>query len=43
MSLVDSAELGNATAAQVAQGLGTDVGTYDLDFVRKFARTCRTI
>lgn len=43
MNAVEAAELGNATAAQVAQGLGTDFGTYDLEFVRKFARTCRTI
>ena len=28
-----AAELGCATAAQVAQGLGTDAGTYDLDVV----------
>ncbi|OZF36522.1 carbohydrate kinase family protein [Rhodococcus sp. 14-2483-1-1] len=43
MSVVESAELGNATAAHAAQGLGTDFGAYDLEVVRKFARTCRTI
>lgn len=32
-----AAELGCATAAQVAQGLGTDAGTYDLDSVVAFA------
>jgi sugar/nucleoside kinase (ribokinase family) len=34
-----AAELGCATAAQVAQGVGTDHGTYDLDSVRDFAHT----
>ncbi|OZD79379.1 carbohydrate kinase family protein [Rhodococcus sp. 05-339-2] len=43
MNVVEAAELGNATAAQVAQGLGTDFGTYDLEYVRTFARTCRTV
>ena len=32
-----AAELGCATAAQVAQGLGTDAGSYDLESVRAFA------
>ena len=32
-----AAELGCATAAQVAQGLGTDAGTYDLDSVVAFS------
>lgn len=35
--LRDAARLGCATAAQVAQGLGTDAGTYDLDSVVAFA------
>ncbi|WP_370249100.1 carbohydrate kinase family protein [Nocardioides sp.] len=34
---VDAARLGCATAAQVARGLGTDAGTYDLDLVRSTA------
>jgi len=34
-----AAELGCATAAQVASGLGTDAGTYDLGSVDAFART----
>ena len=33
----DAARLGCATAAQVAQGLGTDAGSYDLDSVVAFA------
>lgn len=33
----EAARLGCATAAQVAQGLGTDAGSYDLDSVREFA------
>jgi sugar/nucleoside kinase (ribokinase family) len=32
-----AAELGCATAAQVARGLGTDAGSYDLDSVVEFA------
>jgi sugar/nucleoside kinase (ribokinase family) len=32
-----AAQLGCATAAQVAQGVGTDHGSYDLESVRKFA------
>jgi sugar/nucleoside kinase (ribokinase family) len=35
----DSAVLGNATAALVAQGLGSDHGAFDLDAVDEFART----
>jgi len=34
--LRSAAELGCATAAQVAQGLGTDAGSYDLDSVLAF-------
>jgi sugar/nucleoside kinase (ribokinase family) len=37
--LCAAAELGCATAAQVAQGLGTDAGSYDLDSVLEFAAT----
>jgi sugar/nucleoside kinase (ribokinase family) len=36
-----AAELGCATAAQVAQGLGTDAGKYTLDSVQAFASTTR--
>ncbi len=32
-----AAELGCATAAQVAQGIGTDAGSYSLDTVLAFA------
>ncbi|WP_050787593.1 carbohydrate kinase family protein [Rhodococcus jostii] len=32
-----AARLGNATAAQVAQGLGSDFGDYDLDVVKRFS------
>ncbi len=32
-----AAQLGCATAAQVAQGLGTDAGSYDLDVVLALA------
>jgi sugar/nucleoside kinase (ribokinase family) len=39
LDLRGAAELGCATAAQVAQGVGTDAGTYDLDGVREFAQT----
>lgn len=35
---VDAARLGCATAAQVAQGLGSDAGSYDLESVREFAQ-----
>ncbi|GAB2620963.1 PfkB family carbohydrate kinase [Nocardioides ginkgobilobae] len=38
-SLADSARLGCATAAQVASGLGTDAGTYDLAAVEAFMAT----
>lgn len=34
----DAARLGCATAAQVAQGLGTDAGSYDLETVRQVAQ-----
>ena len=37
LDLRGAAELGCATAAQVAQGVGTDHGDYDLDSVRAFA------
>ena len=37
LGLRGAAELGCATAAQVAGGLGTDAGSYDLDSVREFA------
>ena len=42
LSLRDAAALGCATAAQVAQGLGTDAGSYDLDSVRAFAAEAAT-
>lgn len=35
----EAARLGCATAAQVAQGLGTDAGSYSLDAVEAFAAT----
>ncbi|MEC4616450.1 carbohydrate kinase family protein [Tsukamurella tyrosinosolvens] len=38
-SLEEAARLGNATAAQVAQGLGSDFGLYDLDSVQEFITT----
>ena len=38
----DAAALGCATAAQVAQGVGTDHGDYDLDLVRTFAENAPT-
>lgn len=38
-SPVDAARLGGAAAAQVAQGLGTDAGSYDLASVVEFAAT----
>jgi sugar/nucleoside kinase (ribokinase family) len=37
LDLRDAAELGCATAAQVAQGVGTDHGDYSLESVRDFA------
>ncbi|MBI2245990.1 MAG: sugar kinase [Nocardioides sp.] len=40
--LRDAAELGCATAAQVAQGLGTDAGDYSLDSVLAFAGSTAT-
>ena len=42
LELADAASLGCATAAQVAQGLGTDAGSYDLDSVRAFAEAAAT-
>jgi sugar/nucleoside kinase (ribokinase family) len=39
----DAAALGCATAAQVAQGVGTDHGSYDLDLVRTFAENAPTL
>ena len=38
----EAAELGCATAALVAQGLGTDFGDYDLDAVEAFASSAAT-
>jgi sugar/nucleoside kinase (ribokinase family) len=38
----DAAVLGCATAALVAQGLGTDAGAYDLETVERFAREAAT-
>lgn len=41
-SLADSARLGCATAAQVASGLGTDAGSYDLGSVEEFMDSAPT-
>lgn len=41
-SLEDSARLGCATAAQVAQGLGTDAGSYSLESVEEFMASTPT-
>jgi sugar/nucleoside kinase (ribokinase family) len=41
LDLRGAAELGCATAAQVAQGLGTDAGSYSLASVREFAETAQ--
>jgi sugar/nucleoside kinase (ribokinase family) len=41
-SLEDSARLGCATAAQVAQGLGTDAGSYTLGSVEEFMASTPT-
>ena len=41
-SLRESAQLGCATAAQVAQGLGTDAGSYDLASVEAFMASTPT-
>lgn len=41
-SLADSARLGCATAAQVASGLGTDAGSYDLASVEAFMDSAPT-
>jgi sugar/nucleoside kinase (ribokinase family) len=38
-----AAELGCATAAQVAQGLGTDAGSYSLESVERFAADSLTL
>ncbi|EME22322.1 carbohydrate kinase family protein [Rhodococcus triatomae] len=38
LGTVDAARLGNATAAHVAQGLGSDHGAFDLATVRAFVR-----
>ena len=40
--LVAAATLGNATAAQVAQGMSTDAGSYDLASVDSFAASTPT-
>nr|WP_179519414.1 PfkB family carbohydrate kinase [Nocardioides perillae] len=42
LDLRGAAELGCATAAQVAQGLGTDAGSYDLATVQAFAASAAT-
>jgi sugar/nucleoside kinase (ribokinase family) len=42
LSPVEAARLGCATAAQVAQGLATDHGSYDLDAVQAFAESAPT-
>ena len=39
LDLRGAAALGCATAAQVAQGLGTDAGEYSLASVQEFAET----
>ena len=41
-SLRESAQLGCATAAQVAQGLGTDAGSYTLESVEAFMASTPT-
>jgi sugar/nucleoside kinase (ribokinase family) len=41
LDLRGAAELGCATAAQVAQGLGTDAGEYSLASVQEFAETAQ--
>ena len=41
-SLREAAELGCATAAQVAQGLGTDAGSYTLESVEAFMASTPT-
>ncbi|MEI2559125.1 PfkB family carbohydrate kinase [Acinetobacter pittii] len=40
---VEAARLGCATAAQVAQGLGTDAGSYDLAAVEALAASAATM
>lgn len=42
LDLREAAALGCATAAQVAQGLGTDAGSYSLESVSDFARSGTT-
>ena len=42
LDLREAAALGCATAAQVAQGLGTDAGSYSLESVSDFARSGAT-
>jgi sugar/nucleoside kinase (ribokinase family) len=42
LSPVEAARLGCAAAAQVAQGLATDHGSYDLDAVQAFAESAPT-
>ena len=42
LSPVEAARLGCATAAQVAQGLATDFGSYDLDSVQAFVEKAAT-
>ncbi len=42
LASVEAARLGCATAAQVARGLATDHGGYDLDAVRAFAESATT-
>jgi sugar/nucleoside kinase (ribokinase family) len=41
--LRDAARIGCATAAQVARGVGTDHGDYDLDTVLRFAASAATV
>lgn len=43
LSSTDAAALGCATAAQVATGLGTDAGAYDLVAVQEFQRSAVTL
>lgn len=43
LTLAEAAALGCATAAQVAGGLGTDHGRYDLDSVRAFMQETPTL
>jgi sugar/nucleoside kinase (ribokinase family) len=43
LPLAEAAALGCATAAQVAQGLGTDAGAYSLESVRTFQQETPTL